>query len=75
MQAVHDPFSDIGMFEDGIPSSYLGDDVYHLIMNNIVGVKRQQYAMSLYLLDQAVSHVYKALDDVDQLDNTYIIFA
>jgi len=41
----------------------------------VVGDKRQQYAMSLVLLDNAVSDIYNALEAAQQLDNTYIIFA
>ena len=41
----------------------------------MVGDKRQQYAMSLVVLDNAVSELYRALEEANQLSNTYIIFA
>jgi len=49
--------------------------MYKKVMEKVTGRKRRQYAMSLILLDEAVSDVYDALDANDQLDNTYIIFA
>lgn len=45
------------------------------IKTNVVGDKRQQYAMSLVMLDNAVADLYKALEETNQLSNTYIIFA
>lgn len=79
-QAVHDPFSDcssgsFSTYDSGIPQDYVSYDIYSKIKESVVGEKRKQYAMSLYLLDQAVSAMYEALEKVNQLDNTYIIFA
>ena len=79
-QAVHDPFSDcssdsFASYSVGIPQDYLSYDIFSKIKETVVGEKRRQYAMSLYLLDQSVAAIYDALDKVNQLDNTYIIFA
>ena len=76
VQAVHDPFDDTSEeFADGIPSSYLEDGMYNYITTKITGKNRQQYAMALNLLDGAVKEVVKALEDKDQMENTYVIFA
>ena len=76
MQAVHDPFNDYSEeFSDGIPSSYLDSQTYEFIKTNIPGLNRQQYAMALKLLDNAVESIHAALEQQGQLDNTYIIFA
>ena len=45
------------------------------IKTDVVGDKRQQYAMSLVVLDNAVAELYQALEEANQLSNTYIIFA
>ena len=76
-QAVHDPFADayLGEYSDGIPSSYLEVDVYQQVISEVMGAERQQYAMALILLDNAVNSIVTALTAVGQLDNTYIIFA
>lgn len=49
--------------------------LFNQITNTVVGQKRQQYAMSLVLLDNAVKEIYQALEETKQLQNTYIIFA
>jgi arylsulfatase A-like enzyme len=77
-QAVHDPFADCAAYsayDGGIPSTYLSSDLVDRVTTSVVGDKRQQYAMSLLLLDQAVAEMYDALVTTKQLDNTYIIFA
>jgi len=74
-QAVHDPFDDFS-YPNGMPKKYLDDSsMYGKIKSNVVGRKRRQYAMSLYLLDSAVQKIVDAVDDVGQSDNTYFIFA
>lgn len=45
------------------------------VMENVVGRNRRQYAMALYLMDQAVARVHDAIVAAGQHDNTYIIFA
>jgi len=74
-QGVHDPFPDLTDNENGLTSEYFSSEVYETIMANVVGSKRQQYAMSLALIDQSVASVYHAMDAVGQADNTYFIFA
>ncbi len=76
-QAVHDPFDDDTYYPNGIPISYVGSDVYNEVKDNVDGHIRRQYALSLYLLDQSIAKIVKALDALgsDVADNTYIIFA
>jgi len=74
-QAVHAPFSDIHEFISGIPRSYLADDIYDAIRQNVTGRKARQYAMTLSLLDEAVGDIVDKLEERDMMDNTYIIFA
>jgi arylsulfatase A-like enzyme len=74
-QAVHDPFDDINKYEDGLPPSYLGEELYGKFVEAIPGRNRQQYAMALKLMDQAVESIVNALIEAKQMDNTYIIFA
>ena len=44
-------------------------------MRNVLGTKRQQYALSLAVLDEAVESIYAAVEAKDEIDNTYFIFA
>jgi arylsulfatase A-like enzyme len=75
-QAVHNPYGDYnGRYSSGVPPEYLSDGLYDLIMDNVVGRQRRQYAMSLALLDGAVESIYSALNKAGQSDNTYLIFA
>ena len=75
-QAVHDPFDDVnGVHEFGVPKEYMDGQLYHRIKTEVVGLKRQQYAMALYLMDKAVSKVTNALELKGMMDNTYIIFS
>lgn len=73
-QAVHDPFIDFGIYENGMPDSYIEDDILSSIHHNITGRLRQEYAKSLYMLDKSVGELYDALVEKDVMDNTYIIF-
>ena len=76
VQAAHDPFADYeDTYPDGLNSSFVGEDRYTMVVDNVVGAKRQQYAMSLMMLDDLVMEVHEALEEQDQLKNTYIIFA
>lgn len=73
-QAVHDPFTDF-KFPNGVPKSYIEDsDINAKIKKNVEGRKRRQYAMSLYLMDDAVGQIKDAVEEAGQLDNTYFIF-
>ena len=73
-QGVHDPYHDHNQFTNGIPKDYLTDTVYNAIHTGVVGRERRQYAMSLALMDDAVKRVVKSLKQVDQLDNTILIW-
>jgi arylsulfatase A-like enzyme len=73
-QAVHDPFIDFGIYENGMPDSYIDDNILKSIHLNITGRLRQEYAKSLYMLDKSVGELYDALVEKDVMDNTYIIF-
>jgi len=73
-QAVHDPFTDDDKYASGIPKTYVGDSMYHKIKSSVVGRKRRQYAMALYLMDEAVGDIEDAVDAAGQLENTYFIF-
>lgn len=72
-QGVHDPFDDIMNYPSGIPAEYLPDGDYEMFQENIPGQTRMQYAMALRLVDDAVAAVVKSLEDVGQMDNTYLI--
>ena len=73
-QAVHDPFVDVGTFSSGIPKTYVGTSMYRKIKANVVGRRRRQYAMALYLMDEAIDRIQAAVKKVNQMDNTYFIF-
>ena len=73
-QAVHDPFTDF-KFPNGVPKSYIEDNsINKKIKTEVTGRKRRQYAMSLYLMDDAVGKIVDAVEDAGQSDNTYFIF-
>ena len=76
-QAVHDPFDDDRYYPNGIPVSYVGTTMYDKVKDSVDGHIRRQYTLSLYLLDEAIEKIVKALDKLgtDVADNTYIIFA
>jgi len=76
-QAVHDPFDDLnGVHEKGIPKEYIDEaEVYEEINTGITGLKRQQYAMALYIMDKAINNIMDALQDKGIYDNTYFIFS
>jgi arylsulfatase A-like enzyme len=73
-QAVHDPFIDYGKHSDGIPDSYIEDDILTEIKKTVSGGTRQEYVKSLYLLDKGVGEIVDALKTANMMDNTYIIF-
>lgn len=75
VQAVHDPFNDNTTFSDGFPSTYFPDGLYEEYKSKIPGMNRMQYALSLRLLDDAMTDIVKALEEVGQMDNTYLIVA
>jgi len=49
--------------------------MYNKIIATVKGRKRRQYAMSLNLMDDAVSQIVSALEEKGQIDNSVIIFA
>lgn len=74
-QAVHDPFVDIDIHLNGIPKEYVAEETYEKIISEVKGRKRRQYAMSLSIMDSAVSDIVNALDDAGMIDNTVILFS
>ena len=76
-QAVHQPFIDAydSAAADGIPPSYLSTDMYEQVLTRVAGKARQQYAMALILLDNAVRDILTTLTEAGQIDNTYIVVA
>lgn len=73
-QAVHNPFDDTN-HTSGIDSTLVPLSYYTSMSEETVGTTRMQYALTLYLLDQAVEKIVDSLKSVGQLDNTYIIFS
>jgi arylsulfatase A-like enzyme len=71
-QAVHDPFEDISNMT--IPDEFMRPGVADQIAESVVGTKRQEYAKTLNVLDQAVEDIVGALEDTGLMDNTYVIF-
>lgn len=83
-QAVHNPFTDDENFPTGTESTYTSystwsDYITESVFNNAVASSdmflRQNYALSLAVLDAAVESMYKALNQVGQLENTYLVVA
>jgi arylsulfatase A-like enzyme len=74
-QAVHSPFYEIDLFSSGVPEEYLDSDVLSEIRRTVVGHNRRQYAMHLWLMDQAVERIVNATHTAGQHHNTYFIFA
>jgi len=73
-QAVHDPFTDLDKYSSGMPTDYVGSSMYKKIKKNVVGAKRRQYAMALYVMDEAIGLIEKSVESAGQIDNTYFIF-
>jgi len=73
-QAVHDPFSDVNHYDNGVPKEYVGSTMYKKIKKYVVGQKRRQYAMALYLMDEAIGKIEEEVTSVGQDSNTYYIF-
>ena len=74
-QAVHDPFTGDPLYPDGLPSTFFDNEVYEAIINSVVenDIQRQQVALSLRLLDDSINKIIVTLNDLKQLDNSYII--
>ena len=75
LQAVHEPFNDLLVNTDGIPMSYIGTAEYEFFEKAFPGKTRFEYALSLYLADQAIRKVFAALEDKGVMENTYFIVA
>jgi arylsulfatase A-like enzyme len=75
LQAVHEPFSDLTMFQDGIPASYIGQATYDELQARFPGKTRFEYALSLLLADRAIETVYNSVVAQGVLDNTYFVIA
>eukprot|EP01038_Epipyxis_sp_PR26KG_P004056 gene4056-5799_t len=72
--SVHDPYYDTA-YPNGVPSSYIPDELYESILIQVDGEKRQEMAKVLVVLDGAINEITQALKSVGQYDNTYIIFS
>ena len=78
LQAARAPFEDSknkNGLEDSDLDSVGASDASTYISKKIDGDIQKQYFMSIAVADQAAEGIYKALDDRDVLDNSYIIFA
>ena len=77
LQAARAPFDDEN--NGGLEDSYLeeidAEDANSYINKKVEGNVQKQYFKSVAVMDKTVENIYNALDDVDQLDNSYIIFA
>jgi arylsulfatase A-like enzyme len=73
-QAVHDPFVDYGKHAEGIPDSYIDDDILTTIEKSVIGTTRKEYVKSLYLLDKGIGEIIDSLETANIMDNTYVIF-
>ena len=71
-QAAHEPFEDTD-HDEGITSDLVGEERFNSVVHRVVGVERKQIGLSLMLVDDGVEQIVSALEDVGQLDNTYII--
>lgn len=60
-------------FISDVYKNHLPPHTYNKIMTSIEGRERQQYALSLALVDDAVERIFTAIKAVSQMSNTYII--
>ncbi len=74
-QAAHDPYHDVDPSNNGVPPSYVGEELYNRLAIRFDGAKRLQHVLSLYLLDQFVNELIEEFKSVGQYDNTYFFFA
>jgi arylsulfatase A-like enzyme len=75
-QAVHDPFGEIDKVHlEGIPKSFLPDEIYDEIQKSVYGEKRRMYTMSMYLMDEAIGKIIDELKAKGMYENSYIIFS
>lgn len=74
VQAAHPPFEDIDGHLTGLAEDDVDDSLWNSARNFTTGHHRQQYVMSLALLDSAVQEIWQTVEEVGQADNTYLIF-
>jgi len=76
-QAVHNPFADNqATFPSGIPDSYVNATVLGRIGETYSEqATLKQYFMAMAIMDSAVESIFKALEQREVMDNTYVIFA
>lgn len=75
LQAAHPPFQDISTHLTGLESDSFTAEQWKLVHDFTDGSHRQQYLLSIILMDQAVKDIVESLARVKQSENTYIIFA
>lgn len=73
-QAAHPPFEDIDGHLTGLTEDDVDNSLWTLANNFTAGHHRQQYVMSIALLDSAVQEIWETVEEVGQADNTYLIF-
>jgi arylsulfatase A-like enzyme len=73
-QAAHPPFEDLKIHTDGLTEEYFTTEQYNTVLKSTSGFLKQQYTLSIMLLDAAVQEIIETLTIQGQLDNTYIIF-
>lgn len=75
-QGSHRPYTDVDQYTTGIPKSYTKpSSLYDSVLDYTEGLERQQYTLSVLVMDQAIQSIVEALQEVGQLHNTYIIYA
>jgi arylsulfatase A-like enzyme len=75
-QGSHRPYTDVGKYTDGMPRSYISPPtLYDAVLDYTAGRERQQYALTVLAMDEAILSIVKALDVMQQLENTYLIYA
>lgn len=75
LQAAHPPFEDLTTFTSGLTEDYFSAEQWATVQAFTPGHHRQQYILSIILLDAAVESIVNALTAAGQMDNTYLIFA
>jgi arylsulfatase A-like enzyme len=74
-QAAHPPYEDLTEHVTGLEEVDVSATLWSAVKEYTSGHHRQQYALSVALLDQAVQDIWDTVIEVGQADNTYLIFA
>lgn len=74
-QAAHPPFEDLTEHLSGLEEVDVSGSLWSTVKEYTSGHHRQQYALSVALLDQVVQDIWDTVVEVGQADNTYLIFA